>query len=76
MNVTKSEFQAAKRRPEATLRGATHATHVHYDRKRDRIVIALCTGIEVACSNDVLVDGRDLVYLTDRIQGLSIIERV
>ncbi len=48
MKVTSSEFQAAKRRAAATLRAGPHATHVSYDRKRDRIVIALSTGIEVA----------------------------
>lgn len=48
MNVTKSEFQAAKRRAEAALQSTPHATHVRYDRKRDRVVIALSSGIEVA----------------------------
>jgi hypothetical protein len=48
MKVTKSELEAAKRRADATLRGTPHATHVHYDRKSDRIVIGLSSGIEVA----------------------------
>ncbi len=51
MRVTKSELEAAKRRADATLRGAPHATHVHYDRKSDRksdrIVIGLSSGIDV-----------------------------
>ena len=48
MKVSKSEFQAAKRRADATLRGIPHATRVRYYRKRDRVVIAVSTGIEVA----------------------------
>lgn len=48
MKVAKSEFEAAKRRAAATLRATPCAAHVHYDRKSDRVVIALSTGIEVA----------------------------
>ena len=48
MKVSKDEFDAAKRRADATLRTTPCAKHVHYDRKRDRVVIALSTGIEVA----------------------------
>ncbi len=48
MKVTKDEFEAAKRRADATLRATPCATHAHYDRRRDRIVIGLSSGIEVA----------------------------
>jgi hypothetical protein len=48
MKVTKDEFEAAKRRADGTLRATPCATNVHYDRRRDRIVIGLSTGIEVA----------------------------
>jgi len=48
MKGTNSELEAAKRRADATLRRTLHATHVRYDRKSDRIVIPLSSGIEVA----------------------------
>lgn len=48
MKVTKDEFAAAKRRADATLRATPCAMHAHYDRRRDRVVIALSSGIEVA----------------------------
>jgi hypothetical protein len=48
MRVTRNEFEAAKRRAEARLRKTPCATNVHYERKRDRLVIGLSTGIEVA----------------------------
>lgn len=48
MRVTKDEFETAKRRGEAQLRKTPCATNVHYERKRDRVVIGLSTGIEVA----------------------------
>jgi len=48
MKVTKDEFEAAKRRADATLRATPCATNVHYDRRRDRVVIGLSSGIEVA----------------------------
>lgn len=48
MKATKGEFEAAKRRADATLRATPCATNVHYDRTRGRVVIALSSGIEVA----------------------------
>ena len=33
-------------------------------------------GAQRVCSNDVYVDHRGLIYLIDRIRGLSILERV
>ena len=48
MKVTKDEFETAKRRGEARLRKTPCATNVHYERKRDRVVIGLSTGIELA----------------------------
>ncbi len=48
MKVTKDEFEAAERRADATLLATPYATNVHYDRRRDRVVIGLSTGIEVS----------------------------
>ena len=48
MKVSKNEFEAANARSAARLRKAPCATSVHYERKRDRVVIGLNTGIEVA----------------------------
>lgn len=48
MKVTKDEFEAAKRRADTTLRATPCATKARYDRKRDRVVIGLSSGIEVA----------------------------
>jgi len=33
-------------------------------------------GADRVCSNDVYVDRRGLIYMIDRIRGLSILERV
>ena len=46
--MTRDEFDAAKRRAEARLRKTPCATYARYERKRDRVVIRLSTGIEVA----------------------------
>lgn len=48
MRVTKDELEMANRRGEARLRKTPCATKVHYERKNDRVVIGLSTGIEVA----------------------------
>ena len=48
MKVTKDEYEAAGRRAATRARKTPCATSVHYERKRDRVVIALSTGIEVA----------------------------
>lgn len=48
MKVSKDELEAANRRAGAKLRRTPCATNVHYERKRDRVVIGLSTGIEVA----------------------------
>mgnify|MGYP001606593279 CR=1 FL=1 len=48
MRATKDELEMAKRRGEARLRKTPCATNVHYERKSDRVVIGLSTGIEVA----------------------------
>jgi hypothetical protein len=48
MKVSKDELEAANRRAGAKLRRIPCATNVHYERKRDRVVIGLSTGIEVA----------------------------
>jgi hypothetical protein len=48
MKVSKDEFEAANARAAARLRKAPCATKVRYERKRDRVVIGLNTGIEVA----------------------------
>jgi hypothetical protein len=48
MKVSKDEFEAANARAAARLRKAPCATKAHYERKRDRVVIGLNTGIEVA----------------------------
>ncbi len=46
--MSKDEFEAANRRAAARLRKSPCATTAHYERKRDRVVIGLSTGIEVA----------------------------
>jgi hypothetical protein len=48
MKVSKDEFEAANARAAARLRKIPCATKAHYERKRDRVVIGLNTGIEVA----------------------------
>jgi len=48
MKVSKNEFEAANERAAARLRKTPCATKAHYERKRDRVVIGLNTGIEVA----------------------------
>ena len=48
MKVTDDEFEAAQRRAEATLRASPCAKNAHYDRRRDRVVIGLSSGIEIA----------------------------
>jgi hypothetical protein len=48
MKVTKVEFEGANRRATKRLRNTACATSAHYERKRDRVVIALSTGVEVA----------------------------
>ena len=48
MKISKDEFEAANRRASARLRKAPHATSARYERKRNRVVIGLSTGIEVA----------------------------
>lgn len=48
MKVAKAEFEAANRRANARLQKTPCALKVHYDRKRERVVIDLSTGIEVA----------------------------
>jgi hypothetical protein len=48
MKVSKYEFDAANARAAARLRNTPCAASVHYERKRDRVVIRLATGIEVA----------------------------
>jgi hypothetical protein len=47
MKVSKDEFEAANARGTARRRKATRATRVRYERKRDRVIIGLNTGIEV-----------------------------
>ena len=47
MKVSKDEFEAANARAAARLRKATCATKVRYERKRDRVVVGLNTGIEI-----------------------------
>ena len=48
MKVAKDEYEAANRRAATRSRNTPCATSVRYERKRDRVVIALSTGIEVA----------------------------
>jgi hypothetical protein len=48
MKVSKNEFEDANARAAAQLRKTSHAMNVRYDRKRDRVVVELNTGIEVA----------------------------
>jgi len=48
MKVSNDEFEAANARAAARLRKIPCATKAHYERKRDRVVIGLNTGIEVA----------------------------
>lgn len=47
MKVSKGAFETANTRA-ARLRQTPCATNAHYERKRDRVVIGLNTGIEVA----------------------------
>lgn len=46
--MSKDEFKVANRRAAARLRKSPCATSAQYERKRDRVVIGLSTGIEVA----------------------------
>ena len=48
MKVSKDEFEAANGRAATRLRKSPCATKARYERKRDRVVIGLNTGIEVA----------------------------
>jgi hypothetical protein len=48
MKVSKHEFETANARAAVRLRKTPCATKAHYERKRDRVVIGLNTGIEVA----------------------------
>lgn len=48
MKVSKDEFEGANARAAARLRKTPCATNARYERKRDRVVIGLNTGIEVA----------------------------
>ena len=48
MKVSKDEFEAANARAAARLRKAPCAMKARYERKRDRVVVELNTGIEVA----------------------------
>ena len=48
MKVTKDEVEAASRRADARLQKAPCAVKVRYDHKRERVVIDLSTGIEIA----------------------------
>ena len=48
MKLTKDEVEAASRRSDARLRKTPCAVKARYDRKRERVVIDLSTGIEIA----------------------------
>jgi hypothetical protein len=48
MKVSKQQFEAANTRAATLLRKTPRATSVHYERKRDQVVIGMNTGIEVA----------------------------
>jgi len=48
MKVSKQQFEAANTRGATLLGKAPRATSVHYERKRDQVVIGMSTGIEVA----------------------------
>src|SRR5258708_7781075 len=48
MRVTKDGYEAASRRASRRLRKSPCATSVRYERKSDRVVIGLSTGIEIA----------------------------
>ena len=48
MKVSKDEFNAANARAAARLRKTPCAMKARYERKRDRVVVELNTGIEVA----------------------------
>lgn len=48
MKVSKDEIESANARAAARLRKTPCATNAHYERRRDRVVIGLNTGIEVA----------------------------
>lgn len=46
--VTRDEFTAATRRGEKRRANEPIATAAHYDRRRDRVVVSLSSGIELA----------------------------
>ena len=48
MKIPDAELSAANRRSAKRGRDAARATSAHYDRKRDRIVIGMSSGIEVS----------------------------
>jgi hypothetical protein len=48
MKISKHEFEAANARATARLRKTPSAMKARYERKRDRVVVELNTGIEVA----------------------------
>lgn len=48
MKLVDAEFEPAGTRAAACLRHHAHAVKAYYDRKRERIVIDLSTGLEVA----------------------------
>ena len=48
MEVRKDEFTAANRQAADRVRNTPVATTAHYDRSKDRVVIGLSSGIEVA----------------------------
>ena len=48
MKVNKDEFESANARAAARLRKTPCAMRARYERKRDRVVVELNTGIEVA----------------------------
>ena len=48
MEHPRDEYEAANRRADAKLRKEPAAREARYDRERDRVVIALNTGVEVA----------------------------
>ena len=48
MKVTKDEVEAASRRSDTRLQKTPCAVKVRYDHKRERVVIDLSTGIEIA----------------------------
>jgi len=48
MKASKQQVEAANARAASLLRKTPHARSVHYERKRDQVVIDMNTGIEVA----------------------------